>query len=101
MIAFGPPALPGYGNVAGFSFQLQDRSGGWVDNLAAQVQRFIVEASKRPEIGRLTTTHASARPDREILRPQPGRQHGAARYVVGHRAKASLRWLSLRRALSE
>src|SRR6202051_863238 len=33
MIAFGPPALPGYGNVAGFTLQLQDRSGGSVDNL--------------------------------------------------------------------
>ena len=25
--AFGPPPLPGYGNVSGFSMQLQDRSG--------------------------------------------------------------------------
>ena len=31
IFAFGPPALPGYGNVAGFTLQLQDRSGGSVD----------------------------------------------------------------------
>src|SRR5271167_4970546 len=62
MIAFGPPALPGYGNVAGFTLQLQDRSGGSVDNLAAQVQRFIAEASKRQEIGRLTTTFQPTTP---------------------------------------
>ena len=66
MIAFGPPALPGYGNVAGFTLQLQDRSGGSVDNLAAQVQRFIAEASKRPEIGRLTTTFQPATPQVNI-----------------------------------
>ena len=34
IFAFGPPALPGYGNVAGFTLQLQDRSGSSVDNLA-------------------------------------------------------------------
>jgi multidrug efflux pump subunit AcrB len=66
MIAFGPPALPGYGNVAGFTLQLQDRSGGSVDNLAAQVQRFIAEASKRPEIGRLTTTFQPTTPQVNI-----------------------------------
>ncbi len=62
IFAFGPPALPGYGNVAGFTLQLQDRSGGSVDNLAAQVQQFIAEASKRPEIGRLTTTFEPSTP---------------------------------------
>ena len=29
--AFGPPPLPGYGNVSGFTMQLQDRSGGSID----------------------------------------------------------------------
>jgi len=29
--AFGPPPLPGYGNVSGFTMQLQDRSGGSVE----------------------------------------------------------------------
>jgi HAE1 family hydrophobic/amphiphilic exporter-1 len=66
IIAFGPPALPGYGNVAGFTFQLQDRSGGSVDQLAAQVQRFMAEAAKRPEIGRLTTTFQPATPQVKV-----------------------------------
>ncbi|HNU98308.1 MAG: multidrug efflux RND transporter permease subunit [Verrucomicrobia bacterium] len=56
IFAFGPPALPGYGNVSGFALQFQDRSGGSVDHLSAGVQQFITEASKRPEIGRLSTT---------------------------------------------
>jgi multidrug efflux pump subunit AcrB len=46
--------------------QLQDLSGGSVDQLAAQVQRFIAEASKRPEIGRLTTTFQPTTPQLNI-----------------------------------
>ncbi len=62
VFAFGPPALPGYGNVSGFSLQFQDRSGGSVDHLSSGVQQFITEASKRPEIGRLSTTFQPVTP---------------------------------------
>src|SRR5262245_57779669 len=54
--AFGPPPLPGYGNVSGFSMQLQDRSGGSIQQLAGYVKQLIEAASKRPELARLTTT---------------------------------------------
>ena len=30
--AFGPPAIPGLGTAGGFTFMLQDRSGGTVTN---------------------------------------------------------------------
>lgn len=53
--AFGPPPLPGYGNVSGFTLQLQDRSGGSVAQLANYVQQLAAAASKRPEIGRVST----------------------------------------------
>jgi HAE1 family hydrophobic/amphiphilic exporter-1 len=56
VFAFGPPALPGYGNVSGFTMQLQDRSGGSVEQLAAMVGQVQAAAAKRPEIGRLSTT---------------------------------------------
>jgi hydrophobic/amphiphilic exporter-1 (mainly G- bacteria), HAE1 family len=56
IFAFGPPALPGYGNVSGFTMQLQDRSGGTVEELAAMVTQVQAAAAKRPEIGRLSTT---------------------------------------------
>jgi hydrophobe/amphiphile efflux-1 (HAE1) family protein len=62
IFAFGPPPLPGYGNVSGFTLQLQDRSGGSFEQLSAQVKQFIGEASKRAEIGRLTTTVDAATP---------------------------------------
>src|SRR5438128_10737712 len=35
--AFSPPAIPGLGNSGGFSFWLQDRSGGSVDFLDQNV----------------------------------------------------------------
>jgi multidrug efflux pump subunit AcrB len=53
--AFGPPPLPGYGNVSGFSMQLQDRSGGSIAQLAAYVQQLTAAVAKRPEIGRVST----------------------------------------------
>ena len=56
VFAFGPPPLPGYGNVSGFTMQLQDRSGGSVDDLAGYVQQVQAAAAKRPEIGRVSTT---------------------------------------------
>ena len=53
--AFGPPAIPGLGNGAGFTLQLQDRSGGPPQFLADQAQLFIDAAAQRPEIGRVST----------------------------------------------
>lgn len=54
--AFGPPPLPGYGNVSGFTMQLQDRTGGSIQQLAGYVKQLTDAVSKRPEIARLTTT---------------------------------------------
>ena len=64
--AFGPPPLPGYGNVSGFSMQLQDRSGGSIAQLASYVQQLTAAVSKRPEIGRITTTFDPATPQVKV-----------------------------------
>ncbi len=66
VFAFGPPALPGYGNASGFTMQLQDRAGGSVDDLAGYVQQFTAAAAKRPEIGRLTTTFQPSTPQVKV-----------------------------------
>ncbi|MBX3746964.1 MAG: multidrug efflux RND transporter permease subunit [Verrucomicrobiae bacterium] len=66
IFAFGPPALPGYGSVSGFSLQFQDRSGGTLEHLAEGVERFLAEASRRPEIGRVSTTFQRATPQVRI-----------------------------------
>ena len=65
-MAFGPPPLPGYGNVSGFSMQLQDRSGGSIAQLAGYVQQLTAAAAKRPEIGRISTTFNPANPQVKV-----------------------------------
>jgi hydrophobic/amphiphilic exporter-1 (mainly G- bacteria), HAE1 family len=53
---FSPPAIPGVGTSGGFTFVLEDRSGGDVQFLANNVNAFMAAARKRPEIAGLTTT---------------------------------------------
>ncbi len=66
VFAFGPPPLPGYGNVSGFTMQLQDRSGGSVEQLATMVAQVQAAAAKRPEIGRVSTTFNPATPQVKV-----------------------------------
>jgi HAE1 family hydrophobic/amphiphilic exporter-1 len=61
-VAFGPPAIPGLGTGAGFTLQLQDRSGGSPEFLAQQATLFIEAARKRPEIGRVSTLFRASVP---------------------------------------
>jgi len=62
VFAFGPPAIPGLGTGAGFTIQLQDRSGGPPEYLATQTQKFMAAARKRPEIGRISTLYRATVP---------------------------------------
>jgi HAE1 family hydrophobic/amphiphilic exporter-1 len=64
--AFGPPPLPGYGNVSGFSMQIQDRSGGSIKQLAGYVQQFTAAVAKRPEIGRVSATFDPVSPQVKV-----------------------------------
>jgi hydrophobic/amphiphilic exporter-1 (mainly G- bacteria), HAE1 family len=48
--AFVPPSIPGLGTSGGFSFWLQDRSGGTVDFLDQNLKRFLAAARERPEL---------------------------------------------------
>ena len=63
-VAFGfsPPAIPGVGTAGGFTFILEDRSGGDVQFLAKNLATFLDAARKRPEIGTLSTTFLPAVP---------------------------------------
>jgi HAE1 family hydrophobic/amphiphilic exporter-1 len=48
-----PPAIPGLGSTAGFSFILeQKQAGGDVKNFEKVLQTFVADISKRPEIGK-------------------------------------------------
>jgi len=62
VFAFLPPAIPGVGTGGGFSMMLQDRSGGSVDFLADNVQRFLDAARQRPEIQGLFTPFRASVP---------------------------------------
>jgi HAE1 family hydrophobic/amphiphilic exporter-1 len=54
--SFPPPAIPGVGASGGFTFVLEDRSGGTVDFLARNTNIFLEEARKRPELVGVMTT---------------------------------------------
>ncbi len=54
--SFPPPAIPGVGTSGGFTFVLEDRSGGDVEFLAGNVDKFLAAARKRPELATLNTT---------------------------------------------
>ncbi|MFD1315798.1 efflux RND transporter permease subunit [Namhaeicola litoreus] len=48
--AFGPPALPGLGNGAGFSIMIQDKGGNDANYLANNTMKFIKAVNDREEI---------------------------------------------------
>jgi HAE1 family hydrophobic/amphiphilic exporter-1 len=62
VVAFGPPAIPGLGTGAGFTMELQDRSGGTPEYLSQQTAKFIAAARKRPEIARISTLYRASVP---------------------------------------
>jgi hydrophobic/amphiphilic exporter-1 (mainly G- bacteria), HAE1 family len=64
--SFSPPAIPGVGTSGGFTFMLEDRSGGDVQFLARNLGVFLAAARKRPEIASLTTTFLPAVPQEFI-----------------------------------
>jgi HAE1 family hydrophobic/amphiphilic exporter-1 len=66
-IAFGPPPIEGLGTSAGFTLQLQDRSGNSPQFLDEQTRNFIAEARKRPEIGSIFTLYRSNVPQKKII----------------------------------
>jgi hydrophobic/amphiphilic exporter-1 (mainly G- bacteria), HAE1 family len=60
--SFMPPAIPGLGSSGGFSLWLQDRSGGSVDFLDQNVQKFLAAARKRPELAGVGTQFSAGSP---------------------------------------
>jgi len=60
--AFTPPAIPGLGNAGGISFWLQDRSGGSVEFLSQNLQKFLEACRKRPELTGVTSQFSASIP---------------------------------------
>jgi HAE1 family hydrophobic/amphiphilic exporter-1 len=67
-VAFGfsPPAIPGVGTSGGFTFILEDRSGGDVRFLSDNLDKFMAAARKRREIGSLSTTFLPSVPQQFV-----------------------------------
>ena len=57
-----PPSIPGLGTQGGFSFWLQDRSGGSLEFLNQNLQTFLAAARKRPELAGVTSQFTAAVP---------------------------------------
>jgi HAE1 family hydrophobic/amphiphilic exporter-1 len=57
-----PPSIPGLGTQGGFSFWLQDRSGGTVEFLNQNLQKFLEAARQRPELAGVTSQFSAAVP---------------------------------------
>ena len=60
--AIMPPSIPGLGSQGGFTLWLQDRSGGSIDFLNTQLQRFLTEARKRSELAGVTSPFTANEP---------------------------------------
>ena len=59
---FSPPAIPGLGNSGGLSFWLQDRSGGSVEFLDQNLQKFLAAARQRPELASVASQFTATTP---------------------------------------
>ena len=63
---FSPPAIPGVGTAGGFTFVLEDRAGKDVAFLAANLNKFLAAARKRPEIAGVSTTFLASVPQQFV-----------------------------------
>jgi len=60
--SFSPPAIPGVGTSGGFTFVLEDRAGMDLNFLSSNLETFLTEARKRPELIGLSTTSLASVP---------------------------------------
>jgi hydrophobic/amphiphilic exporter-1 (mainly G- bacteria), HAE1 family len=60
--AFGPPAIPGLGTGAGFTMELQDRTGKSPEYLAEWTDKFVAACKKRPELQQVMSVYRARVP---------------------------------------
>ncbi len=64
--AFSPPMIIGYGNSAGFELQLQDRTGGDINEFEKIANDFIQKLNQRPEIAMAYTSFSTKYPQYRV-----------------------------------
>ena len=67
VVIIPPPPIPGLGNASGFSFILEQKeSNDDIKGFEKVVQNFMMEANKRPEIGRAFTFFTAKAPGYQL-----------------------------------
>lgn len=67
ILAIGPPAIPGLGATAGFTFELQQTtSSDNIQQFEAVTRKFLAEVNQRPEIGMAYTFFSSHTPSYQV-----------------------------------
>ena len=56
VLLFAPPMIPGYSITNGFEFNLQDKTGGSLDDFYSVAQNFLEKLNARPEIAAARTS---------------------------------------------
>ena len=64
--SFSPPPIPGVGTSGGFIFALEDRGGQGIPYLAANADKFLAAAKKRPEIAGITSSFLPSVPQQFV-----------------------------------
>lgn len=62
IMAFAPPPIRGLSTTGGLQLELQDRTGGSIEELAAVAQTFMDETKKLPEVASTFTTFSAQVP---------------------------------------
>lgn len=63
---FGPPAIPGIGTSSGFSLMIQDKGGNTPQYLSENLNKFLEQANRRPEIGQAYSEFNTGVPERRV-----------------------------------
>jgi HAE1 family hydrophobic/amphiphilic exporter-1 len=67
IIVFTLPTVPGFGNVDGLDFVLQDRTGGKLDQFSAVATKFLTALNKRKEVALAYTPFRADYPQLEMV----------------------------------
>ncbi|NCD72039.1 efflux RND transporter permease subunit [Mucilaginibacter agri] len=68
VIVIPPPAIPGLGSTAGFSFILEEKeAGGDIKNFEKVLQNFTAEVNKRPEIAKAFSFFTARTPAYQLV----------------------------------
>jgi len=67
IVVISPPAIPGLGNTAGFSFIIEQKEANTdIKSFENVVQNFVAQANKRPEIARAFTFFTARTPSYQL-----------------------------------